>query len=176
MLDIEYKMYSVPTGSGQRAIADIIENDIVEQLVAKGGKKPKSVRTIEDVELNGVLIDVKTRDIGREFSMPNLISVDRLMKNKDTEIAYLFIDYVVNPVDGMTAQIVNVDYRPIQSISWEHLTIQNLGLGQLQLTKTDNGVSTFDGSKDDWYFELKLAMNNFYERQIRKFEKLRESL
>ena len=88
----EYKIYDIPSGAGQRSIADMIENDIVDQIVEKGGIRPKSVRTIEDVSLNDVLIDVKTRDLSREFSMPNLISVDRLKKNKDKEIAYLFVD------------------------------------------------------------------------------------
>ena len=174
--NIEYKMYDVPHNSGQRAIADIIENDVVNQLIEQGGIAPKSVRTIEDVTFKGVLVDVKTRDIGREFSMPNLISVDRLSKNRNTEIAYLFIDYVVNPIDGETAQIVNIEYRPIESIDWHHLSIQNLGLGQLQLVKTDKGINYFEGTKDDWFFELKLQMGNFYERQIRKFETLRKKL
>lgn len=172
----EYKIYDVPLNAGQRAIADLIENDIVDQIVAKGGNRPKSVRTIEDVELNGVLIDVKTRDIGRDFSMPNLISVDRLKKNKDTEIAYLFVDYVVNPVDGLSAQPVNIEYRPIETISWDHLKIQNLGLGQLQLVDTTQGIRAYEGTREEWFAELENQMKDFYTKQIAKFEKLRSML
>ena len=78
--------YQIPTNAGQRSIADIIENAIIEEYVAKGGIKPKSVRTIEDVTYDNKLIDIKTRDVGRDFSMPNLISVNRLMKNKDKQL------------------------------------------------------------------------------------------
>lgn len=172
----EYKIYDIPSGAGQRAIADMIENDIVDQIVAKGGTYPKSVRTIEDVELNGTLIDVKTRDLGRDFSMPNLISVDRLKRNKDKDIAYLFVDYVVNPVDGLSAQTVNMDYRPIESICWKHLKIQNLGLGQLQLVNTNDGVDKFEGSREEWFVQLEKEMLWFYTKQIEKFEKLRSML
>lgn len=172
----EFKIYDIPSGAGQRAIADMIENDIVDQIVAKGGIRPKSVRTIEDVTLNDVLIDVKTKDLSREFSMPNLISVDRLKKNRDKEIAYFFVDYVVNPVDRMSAQPVNMEYRLIESISWDHLKIQNLGLGQLQLSDYKDGIKRFDGTKDEWFEELEVQMDAFYTKQIAKFEKLRSML
>ena len=172
----EYKIYDIPSGAGQRSIADMIENDIVDQIVEKGGIRPKSVRTIEDVSLNDVLIDVKTRDLSREFSMPNLISVDRLKKNKDKEIAYLFVDYIINPVDRMSAQPVNMEYRLIESISWDHLKIQNLGLGQLQLSNYKDGISKFKGTRDEWFDELENQMSAFYTKQIAKFEKLRSML
>ena len=126
--------------------------------------------------MNGTLIDVKTRDLGRDFSMPNLISVDRLKRNKDKDIAYLFVDYVVNPVDGLSAQTVNMDYRPIESICWKHLKIQNLGLGQLQLVNTNDGVEKFEGSREEWFVQLEKEMLWFYTKQIEKFEKLRSML
>ena len=85
--------HQIPPNAGQRSIADIIENHIIEEYVAKGGIRPKSVRTIEDVAYEDKLIDIKTRDIGRDFSMPNLISVDRLMKNKDKQIEYKIVEY-----------------------------------------------------------------------------------
>ena len=161
--------FRVSTGSGQRAIADTIENAIVEDYVNNhNGVKPKSVRTIEDYSIDNKLVDIKTRDIDRDFSMPNLISVDRLMKNKDKHIEYQFVEYQVK--DGY-AQITHVENRPIHTICWSAMKIQNLGLGQLQLVKTSD-IPYYTGSKDEWYKELRVQMNAFYEKQIKKFERL----
>ena len=66
-------IYNIPLGAGQRAIADMIENALVYEYVEQGGVLPNSVRSIEDVSFDGKLIDIKTRDVGRQFSMPNLI-------------------------------------------------------------------------------------------------------
>lgn len=159
--------YQITKGMGQRAIADIIENDFVDQIVEQGGLRPKSVRTIEDVSLDGVLIDVKTRDVNRDFSMPNLISIDRLRKNKDTTIRYIFIDYTVNED---TAKIVGYYVRDIHTIPWECLAIQNLGLGQLQLVKYPQD-EVFSGTKDEWFEMLRLRSIDFYTKQIEKFER-----
>jgi hypothetical protein len=159
---------TIPINAGQRAIADIIEYHIVEEYIAKGGIRPKSVRTIEDVCFNNKLIDIKTRDIDREFSMPNLISVARLMKNKDKHIEYQFVEYQVK--DNI-ANITHIENRPIHTICWTAMKIQNLGLGQLQLvTLTD--IPYYKGTKDEWYVELRKQMNAFYKRQIKKFERL----
>ena len=160
--------YQIPPNAGQRSIADIIENHIIEEYVAKGGIRPKSVRTIEDVAYEDKLIDIKTRDIGRDFSMPNLISVDRLMKNKDKHIEYKIVEY---SVEGDHALIHNVIDRPIHTICWSAMKIQNLGLGQLQLVKVDD-IPVYKGTKDQWYEQLRVEMNLFYKKQIVKFTKL----
>ena len=162
------KQFKLPTNAGQRSIADIIENSIVEEYVNKGGIKPSSVRTIEDVFFDNKLIDIKTRDIDREFSMPNLISVDRLMKNKDKHIEYKLVEYQVR---NNVATITNIEDRPIHSISWSAMKIQNLGLGQLQLVTTSN-IPYYNGTKEEWFIELREQMNAFYTKQIKKFEKL----
>lgn len=163
--------YPITEGAGQRAIADMIENIFVDDIVDQGGVKPKSVRTIEDVSLNNVLIDIKTRDVNRSFSMPNLISIDRLRKNKDRTIRYVFVDYEVKDNE---ARIVKTTTKDIHEIPWECLAIQNLGLGQLQLAKEIN--ASYDGSKEEWFDQLKVESRSFYERQIIKFEKMKESL
>ena len=161
-------IYDIPTNAGQRAIADIIEYHIVEELVQKGGTKPKSVRTIEDVCYENKLIDIKTRDVDRDFSMPNLISVDRLMKNKDKHIEYKLVDY---KVEKNTAHILHIEDRPIWTICWSAMKIQNLGLGQLQLVKTSD-IPYWEGTKEEWFDRLRIEMNAFYRKQIEKFKKL----
>jgi len=157
----------IPPSAGQRAIADIIENHIVEEYTALGGIKPSSVRTIEDVTYQNNLIDIKTRDIDRDFSMPNLISVDRAMKNRDKTIVYDFIEY---RVFNNEAIITHREQRTLHSLCFSCLSIQNLGLGQLQIR--NHRIPQYKGSKDEWYYQLRLEMNKFYSKQISKFQKL----
>lgn len=165
--------YPITKGMGQRAIADLIEMDIVDRIVEQGGVRPKSVRTIEDVSYDNILIDIKTRDINREFSMPNMISIDRLRKNSDTTIQYIFVDYRVN---SFAAEIVDLYIRDIHTIPWECLSIQNLGLGQLQLSNYDKN-KFFRGTKEEWFDTLRLKSVEFYNKQISKFErKIKELL
>lgn len=164
--------YPIMEGAGQRAIADMIENIFVEDIVDQGGVKPQSVRTIEDVSLDGVLIDIKTKDVDRSFSMPNLISIDRLRKNFDRTIRYVFIDYSVNDNE---VSIVGVTTKDIHEIPWDCLAIQNLGLGQLQLAK-DIGSAVYNGTKEEWFDQLKAESYSFYEKQIAKFEKKKKEL
>ena len=164
-------IYNIPLGAGQRAIADMIENALVYEYVEQGGVLPNSVRSIEDVSFDGKLIDIKTRDVGRQFSMPNLISVDRLLRQKELEIVYDFVTYAV---DGLQAKVISREQRPVYTLDWEDLRIQNLGLGQLQLVNHDLGVSQL--SRDQWYERLELEMVEFYDRQIIKFRNLRNKL
>ena len=100
--------------------------------------------------------------------MPNLISVDRLMKNKDKHIEYKIVEY---SVEGNHALIHNIIDRPIHTICWSAMKIQNLGLGQLQLVKVDD-IPVYKGTKDQWYEQLRIEMNLFYKKQIVKFTKL----
>lgn len=73
----------------QRGIADVLEKNVtnfIRKLESDSIKtfEAKSKRTIEDVKIiqfnKQYLIDIKTHDLGIEFSIPNLISIDRLKK------------------------------------------------------------------------------------------------
>jgi hypothetical protein len=99
--------------------------------------------------------------------MPNLISIDRLRKNKDKEIVYLFIEYVV---DGNRAFVKKEQERPITSIDWSALKIQNLGLGQLQLV--DHDIPKWEDTREEWFERLEEERVKFYRKQIAKFERL----
>jgi hypothetical protein len=166
---------SVSPKAGQRQIADVIEANLADYYVEQGGKLPDSVRTIEDVSLGDTLIDIKTRDVNRKFSMPNLISVARLRKNKDTKIVYHFVDYEVSDNEVV---VLNQTIVPIWEIDWSVLKIQNLGKGQLQLcgVKDYNKLPKYEGTQEEWFVRLELEMVNFYKKQITKFESLLEDL
>jgi hypothetical protein len=107
--------------------------------------------------------------------MPNLISVARLRKNKDTEIVYHFVDYEVNDDEVV---VLNQTIVPIWEIDWSVLKIQNLGKGQLQLcgVKDYSRLPRYKGTQEEWFVRLELEMVNFYKKQITKFESLLEDL
>jgi hypothetical protein len=78
----------------QRGIADKIE-EACNTIITKNFEnvcKAKSRRSIEDINIGNVYIDHKTSDASLKFKMPNLISIDRLIK-LDRELFYNFIIY-----------------------------------------------------------------------------------
>tara|TARA_A200000113_G_scaffold209721_1_gene208997 strand:- start:10 stop:558 length:549 start_codon:yes stop_codon:yes gene_type:complete len=175
MFSLSKPLY-VSAQAGQRNIADLLEAHVANYYVDQGGTLPETVRTIEDVSIGDRLIDIKTRDINREFSMPNLISVDRLRKSKDKNIQYHFIDYkVVDGATGFTGKLVEITGQSIidvWDIDWTVLKIQNLGKGQLQLcgVKDYNIIPRWVKGKDKWFERLETEMKAFYTKQIEKFE------
>jgi len=172
----------VSMNAGQRQIAAVIESRLADHYVSQGGEHAQSVRTIEDVSFNNKLIDIKTRDINRKFSMPNLISVARLRKNKDKNIMYHFVDYEITKeieeLQEAKIEIRNQTILNIWDIDWSVLKIQNLGKGQLQLcgvTDYEN-IPMWKWTKEDWFDRLDNEIANFYRKQIKKFELMLKDL
>lgn len=137
----------------QRGIADLIEGIVADTIILRhGGEAASSKRSIEDVMVgNSTYVDIKTRDVNADFSMPNLISIDRLRRLYDepaNELVYIFVDYEVLTEENDQAiytqeryvVIRSVEIRPIETISWDNLHIQALGKGQLQLKDAHNPI------------------------------------
>lgn len=160
--------------TNQRAYADFLEHyacKLIEDTYPDAYKASTSVRSPEDFMLGTVLVDVKTRCINREFSMPNLISVDRASKilaDQARDIWYWFIDYEVH-ADG-TFSIVSSELVPIWHLDWSALSIQNLGLGQIQIS---NWAQLKDPapSRAFWMLNLTKRTREFYVRLQQKLEK-----
>lgn len=100
----------------------------------------RSKRSPEDFALrkgnHTAWIDVKTKDRNGVFSMPNLISIQRLwtiFEAQDEDLVFLFVDYsIVDQARGV-AVLDRVHCVPAEDMNPEALQIQNLGLGQLQM-------------------------------------------
>jgi hypothetical protein len=96
------------TNLQQRGVADVIEKYICEQITKIDNKeliieRSKTKRSLEDVQIKNnqelYKIDIKTHDLNSDFSMPNLISVDRLKKfyeNDNNHLMYIIISYTTN--------------------------------------------------------------------------------
>jgi hypothetical protein len=161
---------------GQRSIGDMLE-DIVKfayrdlsDLEGSNWEDAPTVRSIQDFSVDHILYDVKTTDLDRDFSMPNLISAKRLIKLysiPENELRYVLVSY--KEIDG-TKIITKYEERPIETIPWSHLGIQNLGEGQIQLL-TAKTIPLYEGTRDEWIAELKTRMLIYLDHTIEKMHK-----
>jgi DNA polymerase III alpha subunit (gram-positive type) len=146
----------------QRGIADKIEDEC-NRLIKENFNKvvdPRSRRSIEDISIGNTYVDHKTSDEALKFKMPNLISIDRLRK-LDRELVYNFVIY-----NSEAKKIVKTFTLDVYELNWDHLAIQNLGKGQLQITnmveflKSPKSTQT----KDQWIATLQSKAIQFYEK------------
>jgi hypothetical protein len=169
--DLVGKIYPPLPSNNQRAYADFIEEQackMAQELAPDLYAPASSVRSPEDFMLGDTIVDIKTRCLGREFSMPNLISVDRakkILKDPNKDIWYWFIDYTVYQ-DG-TFGILHSHVFPIWQLNWDSLSIQNLGLGQIQISDHE-GLYDSEGDRDEWLRQLILRTRAFYVDLQRK--------
>ena len=162
----------------QRGVADYIETLCCERINELSTSdlivsEVVSVRSIEDIEIkldsNLYKIDIKTHDINRDFSMPNLISVDRARKYLSVvtnHIIYIFMDY---KIEEDIVCVTNVRVKPIESLDWSYLSIQNLGKGQLQIkSMTDKIFFNDNVTRKEWFDKLIKEGKDYYEKLILK--------
>jgi hypothetical protein len=163
----------------QRGIADKIEYMFCETITTLSGdglvvEQATSKRSMEDIQvvINGktTKIDIKSHSLGSTFSMPNLVSVDRLRKfysDSNNSLVYLFIDY---SVEGDTTTIKNIEIKLVEELSWEMLAIQNLGKGQLQIKDMNSDLIFIDADREVWLNTLSEKTKSYYDKLIKKIE------
>lgn len=162
----------------QRDISSYIEDECKQRILELENdfiviNEANSVKSIENIEIehsgNTYKIDIKTHDINSDFSMPNLISIDRARKflsDLNNHIIYIFIDYTI---EDNTVYIINAKVKPIESLDWSYLAIQNLGKGQLQIKSMSNGLFFNDNiDKQIWLNKLIEEGEKYYDRLILK--------
>jgi hypothetical protein len=180
---LQGRTLSKPSSGNQRAYADLLEELACATAQAEYPtqyRKARSVRSPEDFTLvNGDCnnyFDVKTRQVGTDFNMPNLISVDRLdkmLEDPDTELHYWMIDYRVHE-DG-TCTVEHSEIRTVWSLPWPALAIQNLGKGQLQISNWSQ-LATHVNNRDAWHQFLKAERKRFYLKQASKFQRMADAI
>lgn len=173
-------------GLGQRGYADLIEKEVsssYEVYTQDERYHPaRSKRSVEDFSIQNRFTgykhwyDVKSIDLGAEFSMPNLISVDRLkkiLKDPLQELTYINVYYSVDH-DKKVVDIFDERRYNITEIDHSVLAIQNLGLGILQLKNAKDEIPLFYGSQEEWEDEFDKMCYAFYGKQVKKFMMLQE--
>lgn len=168
-------------GLQQRGIADKIEELVCNKIktINTNGllvEDASSKRSLEDIQVtdeNGNLykLDIKTHDINADFSMPNMVSVARLLNFYQTEtnnLAYIFVDY---KEENNITEITNIIIKLVEELSWDMLAIQNLGKGQLQIKDMNSELIFIEPNREVWVQQLKVNMVEHYNKTIRKFQR-----
>ena len=169
----QLSLTQVEKGLDQRGFASALEKQFINisKDIFDDYKEASSVRSTDDITINGKIIDFKTTDIDKEFKMPNLISI-AVLKDKyySEEILYSFVTY-----SSEQHKVLDSHLFYIWELPWEHLKIQNLGKGQLQIKNMKNFIDDIDNlstlSKDQWYQEFIKQGQIFYKNLIKKTEK-----
>lgn len=156
-------------GIQQRGIADKIEsacNQILNEDF-DDVRPAKSRRSIEDLNIGNIYVDHKTSDVALDFKMPNMISIDRL-KKLDRELIYNFVIY-----DSNEKKIIDTFALTVYELNWDHLKIQNLGKGQLQITSMAEFLKSpkTNLTKEEWLNKLKEEAISFYKKVQKDAEK-----
>lgn len=146
----------------QRGIADKLEkacNEIIK-FTFDDVKDASSRRSIEDINIGKCYVDHKSSDAALDFKMPNMISIDRL-KKLDRPLIYNFIVY-----DSNKQEILDTFALNVYELNWDHLAIQNLGKGQLQIKDMKKFLEspTTTMTKEQWMSRLKTEAIAFYKK------------
>ena len=173
-------------GIQQRGIADKIEESVcnkikminVSGLLVEDASSKRSLEDIQVTDENGNLykLDIKTHDINADFSMPNMVSVARLLnfyKEESNNLAYIFVDY--KEINNVT-EITNITIRLVEELSWDMLAILNLGKGQLQIKDMNSELIFIEPNREEWINQLKVNMVKHYNKTIIKFQKYINSI
>jgi len=164
----------------QRGIGDIVEGHVTDMVIdhvsrhslPARARKADTKRSVEDllVEIGGVTfyVDVKARDLDGTFSMPNLISIDRLEKLYRSGANVLLLLMVEYSRDGDEIIVDEVRWSAIEEICWGSLAIQNLGKGQLQIRNAKRRLGRFEGDRASWLQRFVMEGAIFYKAAARK--------
>lgn len=153
----------------QRGIADKIEDACNEIIKANFDNvlPPRSRKSTEDISIGSTYIDHKTSDEALDFKMPNMISINTL-RTLNHELIYNFIIY-----NSKKKEIVDTFALNLYELNWDHLSIQNLGTGQLQIKNMKDFLKAPSTTltKEQWKERLKVEVIAFYEKLITKTKK-----
>lgn len=160
---------------GQRSLADKIEiilQDFLTKNCKYHCKLPTTVRTTEDIlmEFEGLklYIDVKSTDLSKVFHMPNLISIDKFLKNFKPESKNR-VGLIL--VESNKSKITDIRFTFLQNIDTKSLQVSNLGKGQIQIKNILSVSYIIHKDYTDFYSEMKNKHKIFLQKQIDKFHK-----
>lgn len=194
--------FDLVDGGQQRTIGDLIENMVINIIKQNQGeiiqevKLSKGKKSTEDVAFisDGVkyLLDPKSHNVDSDFSMPNLIAIEKLRKllSKNVEkkkpvrkskkpkkivlpqeLMFVFVDYKIE-FDIVKIGSVNVTF--VWELDMSMLGIGALGKGQLQIKNLNKDLVFTDEGKHIWFQRLRVEVKSYLEKQIIKIKKLQE--
>lgn len=170
---------SAKTANSTRAVGDAIEILIAESFQAllgehcgeySSGFARRAMADLAFKDHGGLyyVVDVKTHRTDTKFNMPNLTSVERLVRFYEDDSNFFAILMVSYGVQGAKVQVSDVKFVPIEFLGWDCLTIGALGWGQIQIANS-NFITVNPGySRKSWMLDFCDVMLEFYPREIAK--------
>ncbi|MFW6233258.1 MAG: hypothetical protein ACOC3Z_01195 [Nanoarchaeota archaeon] len=184
ILEIKVKdlyKYSFSKSDIDKNIPDHINNllyDTIHELSSNEIiiNKPTSSKVIEDIDIfydgNNYKVDVKPYFINKPSTVSNLISIERArkyLKNEKNHIIYIFVKYAIYKEH---IKITDIKIKPIESIDWSYLSIQNIGKGQLILKNIVEDIKFLKKpNRKEWFIKFIEKGKEYYDDlSIKVFE------
>lgn len=179
----ELKNFEINLGAQQRSVGDMVEYKVKNILLTlkthdyiKNCFEPKSKKSTEDVKIIdrdgiSIFVDTKTHDINSKFSMPNLISIDKLrtiIPNEKVSLIYIFVDYEI--VDSIVS-FTSIKVKKVWELDMSILRIGSLGKGQLQIANMNKDLLFTSEGRYEWFNKLKILVKKYHNDRINKIEK-----
>lgn len=167
---------SSPRAAGdaiQTIISDNFENilgDNCGEYSSTFARRAMADLAFSDKDRLYYVVDVKTHRIETHFNMPNLTSVERLTRFYEDDNNYFVILNIAYNIDGTKINVKEVNFVPIEFLSWECLTIGALGWGQIQIANSKFIKINPGYSRKKWMLEFCDVMLDFYPKEISKID------
>lgn len=178
-LNAQSEFLSVRSLGSPRAVGDAVQEVLSEHFKAILGETCKDYsatfarRAMADLAFYDVsgfyyVVDVKTHNLGTQFNMPNLTSVERLARFYEDDNNYFTLLIVKYEVRETQIVFMEAHFVPIEFLSWECLTVGALGWGQIQISNANVIKINTRYSRKKWMLELCDRLARFYPREIDK--------
>ena len=168
----------IDTNLKQRGIGDLLEGQVLQIAEAHENYiEPTGIKSTGDfgyiIDCKEILVDVKTNNINATMSMPNLISMKKLLHilEQNDDLYYMFIGYSVLD-NNLTIEHKNI--ISIYDLDIDALTVGALGNGQLQIK---NYLKSYNSlykkqTKESFKKDIQLLYMQFVKKQIKKWTKM----
>ena len=168
------------TANSPRAVGDAIQDNLsanFQELVgtefcakysAQFARRAMADLAFEDTSGCYYVVDVKTQRLDTKFNMPNLTSVERLVRFYEDDRNYFVMLMIKYDMEGLRMVVRDSVFVPIEFISWECLTVGALGWGQIQIANANAITINPRYSRKKWMVEFCDIMLEFYPREIGK--------
>ena len=178
-LNSQQAFLSTHTLHSTRAAGDAIESILansfdavlghwVSEYSANFARRAMADLAFTDVDGFYYIVDIKTHRTTTKFNMPNLTSVERLARFYEDDSNYFVLLLISYELAEETAVFANVQFIPIEFLSWNCLTIGALGWGQIQIANSNYIEIIPHNSRKAWMLELCDVLMNFYPKEISK--------
>ena len=141
----------------QEILADNFQEilgDICKNYSSDFARRAMADLASEDSDGCYYIVDVKTHRLDTEFSMPNLTSVERLIRFYEYDKNYFVVLILSYDIDGTSVDVRDVHFITIEFLSWDCLTIGALGWGQIQIVNPNIISIKNHYPRKKWMIEL----------------------